>query len=266
MEIEFGKKIKKTSYYKQRCELAAVLRWTARLNMHESVVNHFSVSVDRNRSKFLINPGGLHFSLIKASDLILIDGHNIKRSLNDLPNEKRPLVTALDLHTSVHKLKKNAACILHVHSKYATVLSTIKNKKGQDPQWSGYLPPVDQNSMRFYERISIDQDYDGMAKGNEAKRIAKQLGDKKILLLGNHGVMVIGLTVAKAFDDLYYFEKACETYVTALSTGKELQMASHKIASNTAKQWENFKPSNIADLHLKSLMAILDKEDPDYKE
>ena len=126
------KKIKRINYYKERCELAAVLRWTARLNMHESVVNHFSLSVDKDRSKFLINPGGLHFSLMKASDLILIDGNNIKKSLNNLPNDKRPLVTALDLHTSVHKLKK-AACILHVHSKYATVLSTIKNKKGKTP-------------------------------------------------------------------------------------------------------------------------------------
>ena len=253
-------------YYKWKCELAAVFRWIARLNMHESVVNHFSLSVDKNRSKFLINPGGLHFSLMKASDLILIDGDNIKKSLKGLPKDKRPLVTALDLHSSVHKLIKNAGCVLHVHSKYATAISTIKNKKGQDPQWSGYLPPVDQKTMRFYERISIDQDYDGMAKGNEAKRLAKQLGDKKIILLGHHGVMVIGLTVAKAFDDLYYFEKACETYVTALSTGKELQVVSHEVATNTAKQWENYKPSNIADLHLKSLMAILDREDPDYKE
>jgi len=254
------------NYYKQKCELAAIFRWTARLNMHESVVNHFSLSVDKDRSKFLINPGGLHFSLIKASDLILIDRNNIKKSLNDLSKDRRPLVTALDLHSSVHKLIKNAGCILHVHSKYATALSTIKNKKGQDPQWSGYLPPVDQNTMRFYERISIDQDYDGMAKGDEAKRVAKQLVDKKILLLRHHGVMVVGANVAEAFNDLYYFEKACETYVTALSTGKELQVVSHEIATKTAKQWENYKPSNIADLHLKSLMAILDKEDSDYKE
>ena len=72
--------------------------------------------------------------------------------------------------------------------------------------------------------------------------------------------------MAKAFDDLYYFEKACETYVSALTTGRDLQILSHEIAEKTAKQWENYKPPNIADLHFKSLQTILEKEDPNYKD
>ena len=101
---------------------------------------------------------------------------------------------------------------------------------------------------------------------DEVKRLAKKIGSNNILLLGNHGVIIIGTTVAKAFYDLYYFEKACETFVKAFTTGFELEILPHKIAEKTARQMENYKPSNIADLYFKSLLKILDKENSDYKE
>ncbi len=254
------------NYIKQRIELAAAFRWTARLNMHESVVNHFSLSVQNNSSKFLVNPGGVHFSLIKASDLILIDTNNIKESTKHLHEDNRPLETALDLHGSIHREINKAKCILHVHSKYATIVSTFKKKRGKKFKWSGCIPPIDQNTMRFYERVATDNNFGGLAKGDEAKRLAKKIGDKNILLLGNHGAIIIGPTVAKAFYDLYYFERACETFVTAFITGFDLEILPHKVAEKTARQMENYKPSNIADLYFKSLLKILDKEDSDYKE
>ena len=252
-------------FLKERIELAAVFRWIAKLNMHESVVNHFSCAVGKDRRFFLINPGGYHFSLMKASDLILIDTQNIENSINDLQDDHKPLITALDVHKNIHNKVENAICVLHVHSKFATAISTIKNNKNNDQNWAGYLPPIDQNTMRFYERIAIDKDYGGLAKGDEAVRLANQIQNKNILLLGHHGVLVIGKSIAKAFDDLYYFEKACETYVTALSMGKEIEILSHEIAEKTAKQWENFKPSNIHELHLKSIIELLEKEDPSFK-
>ena len=254
-----------SNYYKQRCELAAAFRWTARLNMHESVVNHFSLSVNNDATKYLVNPGGLHFSLIKASDLTLIDTNKLEESTIHLPEDKKPLPIALDVHSFIHQYINDANCILHVHSKYATIVSTLKNNSNNSKS-SEYLPPIDQNTMRFYNRIAISDQFNGITKGDEAIRIAKMIDDKKILLLCNHGVIIIGSSVAKAFDNLYYFEKACETYVTALTTGKELEIASHEVAEKTAKQFENYQPSNIADLHFQSLIAILDKEDPDYKE
>ena len=257
--------IKMNNYKNQRAELAAAFRWTARLEMHESVVNHFSLSVGDDSSKFLVNPGCSHFSLIKASDLILVDSNNIQQSISHIDEDNRPLEIALDLHGSIHREINRAKCILHVHSKYATIVSTFKKNKKKNPKWSGYLPPIDQNTMRFYERISIDNSFDGIAKGTEAERITKKFDDKNILLLGNHGIIIIGPTVAKAFYDLYYFERACETYVKALMTGHDLEILPHEIAEKTARQFENYKPSNITDLYFNSLLKILDKEDPDYK-
>lgn len=252
------------NYSVQRSELAAAFRWTARLDMHESVVNHFSLSVEDDSSKFLVNPGCTHFSLIKASDLILVDSNNIRQSISHINEDKRPLETALDLHGSIHSENKNAKCILHVHSKFATIVSTFKSTSGKN-RWIGCLPPIDQNTMRFYNRVSVDNNYDGIAKGKEAERISTKIGNNTILLLGSHGPIIIGPSVAKAFYDLYYFEKACETYVRALSTGQELEILSHEIAEKTAKQMENYKPSNVADLYFNSLMKILDNENSDYK-
>ena len=83
--------------------------------------------------------------------------------------------------------------------------------------------------------------------------------------MANHGILTTGQTVAQAFDELYYFEKACETYITSLSTQKELKVVNHEIAEKTAQEWENYS-TDLADLHLKSIRSILDVKDPSYKE
>ena len=90
------------------------------------------------------------------------------------------------------------------------------------------------------------------------------LGNKQLMLLANHGVLVTGQTVAQAFDDLYYFEKACRTYIIALSTNKELKIANPEVAEKTAQECANY-PIDLAELHLKEIKSILDKEEPDYK-
>jgi len=85
------------------------------------------------------------------------------------------------------------------------------------------------------------------------------------MLLANHGILTTGQTVAQAFDELYYFEKACETYITALSTHKELKIVSPEVAEKTAQEWENYS-TDMEELHLKVIRSILDNEDPSYKQ
>ena len=233
-------------------DLAAVFRWTARLNMHEAVANHFSVSAPDSSEDFYVNGSGMHFSTIKSSDLVLIEQSKINE-LKDKPELVDP--TALYIHGSIHKKVPNAKCILHVHSKYATTLATL-----EDPT----LPPIDQNSMRFFNRVGVYSDFGGMGFEEEAKKMANKIGNKKVLLMSNHGILTTGQTVAEAFDELFYFEKACETYITALSTNKKLKIVSNEIAEKTAQEWENCSPTH-QDLHLKAIRSILDSEDPSYK-
>jgi ribulose-5-phosphate 4-epimerase/fuculose-1-phosphate aldolase len=204
-------------------DLAAVFRWTARLNMHEAVANHFSVSAPDSSEDFYVNGSGMHFSTIKSSDLVLIEQSKINE-LKDKPELVDP--TALYIHGSIHKKVPNAKCILHVHSKYATALATL-----EDP----ILPPIDQNSMRFFNRVGVYSDFGGMGFEEEAIKMANKIGNKKVLLMSNHGILTTGKTVAEAFDELFYFEKACETYITALSTNKKLKIVSDEIAEKTAQ-------------------------------
>jgi len=239
----------KQNFKQERVDLAAAFRWAARLNMHEAVANHFSLAISTDGSQFLLNPIGAYFSQICASDLLVIDSNNADTMSQ--PNAPDP--TAWAIHDAMHRNNPHARCILHVHSKYATILSALEDKT---------MKPIDQNTMRFYEKVSIDYDFDGMGVGDEAERLSTLLGDNSVLLMGNHGVLTAADSVAQAFDDLFYFERACETLIEAYQTGKKLHLASHEVAKKTAMQWERYDAS---ELHFKVLKTILDKEEPDYK-
>ena len=233
-------------------DLAAVFRWTAKLNMNEGIANHFSVCLP-NSNDFYVNGSGLHFSSIKASDMVLVEQNKIEE-IKKKPELVDP--TALNIHGTIHKKVPHARCILHVHSKYATALSTLK-----DPT----LQPIDQNTMRFYNRVATYDDFGGLGFEEESHKMAAAIGNNRSMLLANHGILTVGQTIGQAFDELYYFEKACETYITALSTNKELKIANSKVAEKTAQEWENY-PVNMGEQHLKAIRSILDKEDSSYKQ
>ena len=123
--------------------------------------------------------------------------------------------------------------------------------------------PVDQVSMRFYNRVATDSEYSGMiVDQTEADRLCDALRDKNILMMGNHGVTVVAPSVALAFDELYHLERACETLVTAYTTGKELKIVSSDVANQTAQDWQDFIYS--AELHFAELRKKLDREEADY--
>ncbi|MGB7205779.1 MAG: class II aldolase and adducin N-terminal domain-containing protein [Anderseniella sp.] len=234
-----------------RADLAAAFRWTARLNMHEAVANHFSVAVNDEGTKFLMNPNQVHFSRIKASDLLLVDA-NDPETMNR-PDAPDP--TAWGLHGAIHRLCPHARVAMHVHSIHATVLATL-----EDPR----LLPIDQNCATFFNRYAIDTEYGGLAFEEEAERACQHLSDpaRKVLVMGNHGIMVIGDTVADAFNRMYYFERAAETYIKALWTGQKLKVLSDEVAEKTASELENYPGQ--ADCHLNELKAILDDEGSNY--
>ena len=248
--VPFGSNM---TYYDERVDMAAAFRWTARLGMHEAVANHFSLAVNADGSQFLMNPNQRHFSRIKASDLILVDA-NDETTLNS-PDAPDP--TAWGLHGSIHRNCPHAKCVMHVHSVFATVLATLKDSR---------LPPIDQTCATFYERYVIDEEYAGLAFEEEGERCASLLSDPKVktMIMGSHGVLVIGDSVAETFNRLYYFERAAETYIQALQTGQPLRVLSHEIASKTAQQLEQYPQQDSR--HLNELKLILDDEDPTYKD
>lgn len=238
-------------HWDNRTDLAAAFRWTARLNMHEGVSNHFSLAVNDDGTRFLINPNQVHFSRICASDLLIVD-------VNDPSTREGPLApdpTAWGLHGGIHRHCAHARCAMHVHSVHATVLACLDDK---------VLPPLDQNAAMFYDRQVVDENYGGLAFEEEGARCAALMQDprKTVMVMGNHGILVIGQTVAQTFNRMYFFERACEVYIRALQTGRPLSILPDAIAAKTADQLEDYPEQDVR--HLSELKAILDEEDATY--
>ncbi|MBT6334069.1 MAG: hypothetical protein HOJ30_09860 [Halieaceae bacterium] len=236
----------------QRLDMAAAFRWAERLHMNEAVANHFSLAVNTSGTQFLMNPNQVHFGRIKASDLILLDAND--PTVMEGPDAPDP--TAWGLHGSIHRLCPHARCLMHVHSKAATVLATLADSS---------LPPIDQNSAMFFERHIVDSDYGGLAFEEEGIRCAGLLTNPKIriMVMGNHGVLALGQTVADTFFQLYYFERAAQTYISALQTGQQLRILDHDIARKTAEQLAAY--SDSADCYLRDIKLMLDEEGSTYR-
>ncbi|MGV8936682.1 MAG: class II aldolase and adducin N-terminal domain-containing protein [Allorhizobium sp.] len=238
-------------HWPERQDMAAAFRWTARLGMHEAVANHFSLAISEDGTRFLINPNQVHFSLIKASDLLLLDAND--RSSLEQPNGPDP--TAWGLHAAIHRLCPHARCVMHTHSIFSTVLACLADSR---------LPPIDQNTATFYNRYVIDEHFGGLAFEEEGVRCASLLSDPRIrvMIMGDHGVLVIGKSVADTFNQLYYFERAAETYIRALQTGMPLRTLSPEIAEKTASELDDYPGQ--ATSHMAAIRAILDEENDTY--
>jgi ribulose-5-phosphate 4-epimerase/fuculose-1-phosphate aldolase len=235
-----------------RVDLAASFRWFARLGMHEAVSNHLSAAVSRDGSKFLMNPRGRHFSRVRASELLLLDSADP----STLQRSDAPDPTAWFIHGRLHALLPEARCIMHLHPIHTTALAGLEDST---------LYPIDQNTMRFFGRVATDADFSGMALADaEGDRLAGQMGGKPILMMANHGLTITGPSIAMAFDEMYYFERAAQTLMVAYSSGQKLKVAPDEVARLTAKQWLDYP--NLADDHLSEVKAILDSEEPDYRQ
>ena len=243
--------MKNLNFLSERKDLAAAFRWTARLNMHEAVANHFSLAINADGSEFLINPNQMHFSKIKASDLLVIDANDPKT----LEGPNAPDITAWGLHSAIHRHCPHARCAMHVHPMFSTVLASLADSR---------LLPIDQNTATFFNRYVIDDSYGGLALEEEGERCAQLLQDPKktVMIMGNHGIMVIGKSVAETFNRMYYFERAAETYIRALQTGQKLRILSDTIAEKTASEVDQYPEQS--DRHLAELKEILDSEHSDY--
>jgi ribulose-5-phosphate 4-epimerase/fuculose-1-phosphate aldolase len=238
--------------WQMRIDLAAAFRLAAEMNWHESVGNHFSLAVSPDGKKFLMNPRWKHFSLIKASELLFLDsedGDTMKRA--DAPDP-----SAWCIHGRIHANLPQARCLLHLHPPYATALAALA-----EPD----LKPIDQNTARFFNRLAIDLDYAGIADDRaEGDRLARRLGNKSRMIMGNHGVLIAAATVAEAFEDLYFLERACQTMVMAYSTGQKLNVMPDELAEKTARGWDGYQ--SMAFAHFEDQKRLLDRKDPSYAE
>ena len=237
--------------WQARVDLAAAFRLAVRNGFHEGICNHFTLMVPGTDNRFLLNPYGLHWSEVTASNLLVVDVDG-----NVVEGDGIAEDTAFYIHSRIHLKAPDAACVLHTHQPYATALTQVHG---------GRLEPTIQSAIRFYGRVAYDDDFNGVVLAtDEGDRIADAIGDKEVMFMGNHGVTVVGPTVAQAFDALYYLERACQAQVLAMSTGRPLKPITDNIAASTFGGHHE-ELSDHARVHFDALKrSILEKQDPGY--
>ena len=187
------------TYAAKRAELTTALRMAARNGWQRGVDNHFSLALDDDR--FLVNPQGYHWSEITASMLLVVDHQgNVREGDGSVES------SAFRIHSHIHRKVPAARCVLHAHPTYATSLACLDGVR---------LEPCHQDMLRFHGRVAYDGDFEGSAfDDGEGGRIARALGNKSVLVMAHHGITVVGPSVARAYDDFYNFEAACEYQIT----------------------------------------------------
>jgi len=237
--------------WQARVDLAACLRMAARLGLEEGICNHFSAVVPGHPDLFLVNRLGWAFQEATASSLLICDFDG-----NVIAGDGVPEATAFFIHARLHKMSPRVGAAFHTHMPNATALSMVE---GDPFVWAG------QTALKFYGRVAVDENYNGLALDeHEGDRIAAVLGDKDILFMRNHGVMVCAPNIAEAWDDLYYLERAAEVQLKAMSTGRRLIAVPTDIAEQAAKQMREGDPES-ARLHLESVRRVLDRQAPEYR-
>lgn len=232
-----------------RIDLAAAFRLAVRMDLHEGVCNHFSFMLPDGK-RFLLNRFGLHWSEVTASNLLTLDAEG-----NVLEGEGEFEKTAFYIHSRIHLASPRAACVLHTHMPHATALTLLEE---------GRLEMVEQNALRFHDDIAYDDTYNGLVVDNaEGDRLARVLGTKRVMFLANHGVIVVGPSVAEAFDLLYYLERACRLQVLARLMGGKLKAVRPEVVRETHRMILADTPK-YARAHFGALKRILDREAPDY--
>lgn len=235
-----------------RIDLAAAIRLSCREDWHEGVANHYSAAISADGKKFLVNPRWVHWSRVKASDLLLCDADD--PSTMDRPDAPDP--SAWSIHSALHRNLPQARVALHIHPPHCTALAGLK-----DPT----IHPIDQVTARWHNRLAYDLAFGGLAtEGEEGERISRSIGNHGAVMMQNHGVTTFGATVAEAWDAMYHLERAARTQVLAYSTGQPLAIMPEALAEETAAEWETYKDAEFA--HFTEMKRVLDREEPDYKD
>ena len=237
-----------------RIDLAACYRLADRFGLNEGIDNHLTLLVPGHSDRFLLPPFGLHWSEVKASDFLVVDFKGKVLSGQGAVED-----TALYIHQPVHRLSPQGRCVLHTHMPYATALCMLENPR---------LEMAVQSALGFYNDVAYDAAYNGFALDEaEGERLARALGEKSVLMMGNHGVLVVGKSIPQAFERLYFLERAAQAQVLALSTGRPLQLIPEPIIKMTVTQLAtggSVGGRDRAELHFDALKRVLDRSHSDY--
>jgi ribulose-5-phosphate 4-epimerase/fuculose-1-phosphate aldolase len=237
--------------WEQRVSLAAAYRLVAHFGWDDLIFTHLSARVPGGDHHFLINPYGMTFDEITASNLVKVDlgGNKVMNS----PYEINP--AGFTIHSAIHDAREDASCVLHVHSVNGPAVSA---------QRDGVLP-ISQQSIFVLSSLAY-HDYEGLAlRDDEKPRLVNDLGDASFFMLRNHGLITIADNIPDAFLFMYTFESACMVQVRAQAGGGELVPIDPNIIATARQQAATVTDAALGSLAWPALLRKLDRIDPSYR-
>ena len=242
-------KSEQTTEREARINLAACYRLIAHFGMDDLIYTHISVRVPGSPGHFLINRYGMMFHEITASSLVKIDYDGTPVEPGEQPFNYAGFV----IHSAIHAARPDVHCVLHTHTRAGVAVSCLKEG----------LLSLNQFSAPYYNRVAY-HDYEGVATNlDERQRLVRDLGDKKVLVLRNHGLLTAGRTVPEAFQSMYYLEQSCRVQMDLMGSRGSINALSHEVSEHTAKQSENFEAPG--ERTWGALLRMLDTKDPSYR-
>lgn len=240
---------------RMRVDLAAAYRLIHRLGLDDSIYTHISVRLPGHADRFLINPYGMRFEEVTASNLVTVD---LDGRLLDDPLGIGINPAGFTIHSAVHAARHDAICVLHTHTAANVAVSC---------QAEGLLP-LNQWSMQFAGRLAYHA-YEGIALDlDERQRLVADLGDKPVMVLRNHGLLTCGRSVAEAFKYMHNMERSCRAQLALQASGAAILRPSEAVALKTAGQYaaayDGMEIGGRPDAEWDAFKRMLARSDPDY--
>ena len=254
-QFNAGKNRKKdevvTEIQQARVDLAAVHRIAASWGWGESVSNHMTFLVPGSDENYLIIPYGIHWSEVRASDFLVVDAED-----KVISGDGEPEISALSLHGPLHRRLPQARCVIHTHQPNITALTALKDQT---------VLMTHQNATMFHGVVSYVDTYGDLPLNSSAgDTVADVMGDTLVTMLANHGPMIVGTSIARAFQTLYFLDRVIDVQVRAMATGRELEIIAPTIVERMAKEVRDIYLDIEAPMHFAALKRSLDRAGADY--
>lgn len=239
--------------WQTRCDLAALYRLLAHLRMTDLIDTHISARVPGEHDHFLINCYGVLFHEMRASDLIKIDHQgNVLDPWRGADSVNR---AGFNIHSAIHRARPDIDCVVHTHTSAGIAVSAQENG----------LLPISQHALKFYRRLAY-HDYEGISLNpDERARLVADLGPHMAMILRNHGLLAAGRSIAEAFNQIYFLERACQAQVQALAGGQALRLPSEAVCELTAQQSDDEIDQQLHQLAWTSALRLIAGDPVDYR-
>ncbi|MNO84694.1 Decarboxylase NovR [compost metagenome] len=238
--------------WQARCELAALYRMVAHFRMTDLIDTHITLRIPGPEHHFLINQYGVIFDRMRASDLVRIDQHG--NVVDEAFGDRRVNAAGFVIHSAIHMARPDMQCVIHTHTSAGIAVSA---------QEQGLLP-ISQHALKFYGKLAYHQ-YEGIALSlDERERLIADLGTHKAMILRNHGLLAGGASVAEAFHEIHFLERACQAQVHALSGGSKLVYPSEEVCRHTAAQFQRDESAQIISLSWDASLTLIEHQRESY--